>query len=231
MRVFIVRTSAVIGGSVHRESLSLVATSLSNTPARASPYETAHSGNTFRSIPWWRDTNGFTRRFSIWKRRDDHERLNPTMRSPATTLEASSAATLTCFATNSTATARTADACCGKYASNWKNFISNRKAQPGRASLVRQFNNPVSCSNKVQYSINSSVPQCRFMVISPAWITFSRDGDRKSSASTIQRPLSLRQRKSQLLCGCLTALLGLGQRDKCIDRTTGPCGPVGAGAA
>jgi len=28
--------------------------------------------NTFRSIPWWRDTNGFTRRFLIWRRRDDH---------------------------------------------------------------------------------------------------------------------------------------------------------------
>ena len=24
---------------------------------------------------------------------------------------------------------------------------------------------------------NSSVSQCRFMVISPAWLTFSRDGD------------------------------------------------------
>src|SRR4030088_905724 len=48
----------------------------------------AVSGNTFRSIPWWRDTNGFTRRFSIWKRRDDNERLNQTMRSPATTSEA-----------------------------------------------------------------------------------------------------------------------------------------------
>src|ERR1700730_10217218 len=33
----------------------------------------AVSGNTFRSIPWWRDTNGFTRRFLIWKRRDSHE--------------------------------------------------------------------------------------------------------------------------------------------------------------
>jgi glycosyltransferase involved in cell wall biosynthesis len=33
----------------------------------------AVSGNTFRSMPWWRDTNGFTRRFLIWKRRDDHE--------------------------------------------------------------------------------------------------------------------------------------------------------------
>src|SRR6202158_1309232 len=33
----------------------------------------AVSGNTFRSIPWWRDTNGFTRRFFIWKRRDDQE--------------------------------------------------------------------------------------------------------------------------------------------------------------
>jgi len=33
----------------------------------------AVSGNTFRSIPWWTDTNGFTQRFLIWKPRDDHE--------------------------------------------------------------------------------------------------------------------------------------------------------------
>src|SRR5487761_309126 len=33
----------------------------------------AVSGNTFRSIPWWKDTNGFTRRFLIWKRGDDYE--------------------------------------------------------------------------------------------------------------------------------------------------------------
>src|SRR5258708_34991175 len=33
----------------------------------------AVSGNTFRSIPWWRGTNGFTRRFLIWKGRDEHE--------------------------------------------------------------------------------------------------------------------------------------------------------------
>src|ERR1035437_7886552 len=31
------------------------------------------SSNVFRSIPWWRDTNGFTRRFSSWRRRDDYE--------------------------------------------------------------------------------------------------------------------------------------------------------------
>src|SRR5258708_27274456 len=33
----------------------------------------AVSGNTFRSIPWWTDTNGFIRRFLIWKRRNDYE--------------------------------------------------------------------------------------------------------------------------------------------------------------
>jgi hypothetical protein len=42
----------------------------------------------------------------------------------------------------------------------------------------------------------SSVSQCRFMVISPAWLTFSRDGDRKSSASTILKPPFLRQRRA-----------------------------------
>ena len=33
----------------------------------------AVSGNTFRSIPWWRDMSGFTQRFLIWRRGDDHE--------------------------------------------------------------------------------------------------------------------------------------------------------------
>src|ERR1039458_1231685 len=33
----------------------------------------AVSDNTFRSKPWWRDTNEFTRRFLIWRRRNDHE--------------------------------------------------------------------------------------------------------------------------------------------------------------
>src|SRR5579864_6350946 len=31
------------------------------------------SDNTFRSILWWRDTSGFTRRFLIWRRGDEHE--------------------------------------------------------------------------------------------------------------------------------------------------------------
>src|SRR5580700_7083152 len=29
--------------------------------------------NTFRSKPWWRDTSEFTRRFLIWRPRDEHE--------------------------------------------------------------------------------------------------------------------------------------------------------------
>ena len=33
----------------------------------------AESNNAFRSKPWSRDTNGFTRWFLIWRRRDDHE--------------------------------------------------------------------------------------------------------------------------------------------------------------
>ena len=67
-------------------------------------------------------------------------------------------------------------------ASNWKNFRST--AKPSRVAPVLFVNNSVSRGNKVQCSTNSSIPQCRFMVISPAWLTFSRDGDRKSSAST-----------------------------------------------
>src|SRR5216683_3357994 len=31
------------------------------------------SGNTSRSTRWWTGTNGFTRRFLIWRRRDSHE--------------------------------------------------------------------------------------------------------------------------------------------------------------
>src|ERR1700761_8442133 len=41
------------------------------------------SGNTFRSIPWWRDTNGFTRRFSIWRRREHKAlQMNASSRAP-----------------------------------------------------------------------------------------------------------------------------------------------------
>src|ERR1039457_797183 len=31
------------------------------------------SDNTSRSKPWWRDTSEFTRRFLIWRPRDEHE--------------------------------------------------------------------------------------------------------------------------------------------------------------
>src|ERR1700693_5767819 len=137
------------------------------------------------------------------------------MQPPATTLEASSAATLTCFAINSTATASAADACCGKYASNWKNFISNRKAQPGRASLVRQFNNPVSRGNKVQYSIKLvGSPMSLHGDLSCVAYFFSRwrpkvervDPPKTLVPETEKKPATLR---------LVTALLGLGHIRSC----------------
>jgi hypothetical protein len=71
--------------------------------------------------------------------------------------------------------------------------------------------NSVSRGRKVQCSTNSPVPQCRFMMIFPAWLTFSRDGERKSSASAIQKTPVSKAEKKRATLRLVTALLGLGQ--------------------